>query len=149
MKRILLITLGILAVVLVAIGVAARYYLRSQQVAQHVTTRLEALYGGPVHVQEVDVGLGGTTLSGLALFEEGSDVAKDTPWLKVASLSTDVSLWDLLTGDAMPKRLTLKGATLLFRFDRAGDLQTRFPCQPTGSGVPAEPREPAGLESLP
>src|ERR1043165_5657411 len=111
MKRFLIIAAIIVCLGLVAAGVAMRSCLRSRQVAQHVTTRLEALYGDPVRVGDVDVGLGSTSLTNFALYEEGSEDAGDTPWFKVASLTADVSLWDLLSGNAVPKRVALRGAT--------------------------------------
>ena len=92
---------------------------------EQVTTQLEALYGGPVRVGSVEVGLSGTTIRDFALYEEADDPGE--PWLKVASLHTDISLWDLAQGNSMPNRISLQGAKLLLRFDKAGMLTTCFP----------------------
>jgi len=127
MKRYLAISLAAVCLLALVAGVAVRRYLRSQHVAQQVTTHLEALYGGPVKVGEVDVGLGSTSIKGFALYEEGGDRDSDAPWLKIAALTIDVSLWDLVNGNATPSRVACTGATLVFRFDRAGNLITRFP----------------------
>src|SRR3954452_10041982 len=89
MKRVLLILL-VVAVVLAGVGYfVARHYLHSERVTEQVTARLEQIYGGPVEVAQVDVGvLGNSTLNGFKLFEPGE--SKDGPWLHVESLTTDV-----------------------------------------------------------
>ena len=143
MRRLLTISGIVVLLVVIVSMVAVRYYLRSRQVVQQVTTHLEALYGGPVRVDQVDVGLASTTISGFELFEPGSDHTKDTPWLKVGALNADVSLWDLISGAARPTRVTLKGASVLLRFNRGGDLLTRFPKQVTGRAT-----QPAHLKDL-
>src|SRR5260370_42521522 len=127
MKRFVLIALVVVVVIVGSGALLVRFYTRSSRVAGEVTTRLEAIYGGPVRVEGVDIGLSGSTVSGFELFEEGSDVAGGVPWLKVGSLSVDVSLWDLIRGQAMPTQVAVKPATILLRFDRDGRLLTHFP----------------------
>src|SRR4051812_1588094 len=105
MKRNAALALVIVLLAIVGAGFFVRSYLRSHRMAQQVATRLKSVYGAPVRVGEVDVGLGSTTISNFELFEEDSD-AKDQPWLKVASLTADVSLWDLISGNAVPTRVT-------------------------------------------
>ena len=96
MKRFLVIAL-IVIVVLVGVGaLLVRQYLKSPRVSNEVATRLEAIYGGPVRVGSVDVGISGSSLSGFELFEEGSDPKSAAPWLKIGSLSTDITLFSLL-----------------------------------------------------
>jgi hypothetical protein len=143
MRRLLTISGIVVLLVVIVSMVAVRYYLRSRQVVQQVTTQLEALYGGPVRVEQVDVGLATTTISGFELFEPGSDHTKDTPWLKVGLLNADVSLWDLISGAARPTSVTLKGALVLLRFNRRGDLLTRLPKQVTGRAT-----QPSHLKAL-
>jgi uncharacterized protein involved in outer membrane biogenesis len=132
MKRFVMIALVVVLVVIASGAILVRYFTRSSRVAGEVTTRLEAIYGGPVRVEGVDVGLSSSTVSGFELFEEGSDVAGSSPWLKVGSLSVDVSLWDLIRGNAMPTKVAVKPATILLRFDREGRLLTRFPASSGG-----------------
>lgn len=132
MKRFVVIALVVVLVLIGSGAMLVRYFTRSARVAGEVTTRLEAIYGGPVRVEGVDVGLSGSTVSGFELFEEGSDVDGSVPWLKVGSLSVDVSLWDLIRGNAMPTKVAVKPATILLRFDREGRLLTRFPASSGG-----------------
>jgi hypothetical protein len=128
MKRFLIVTGAVALTVVLASVIVIRFYVRSSRVTEQVTTQLEAMYGGPVRVGSVDVGLTGTTINHFALYEEGStDDDLGEPWLKVESISSDVSLWDVLKGNSMPKRVTLTGARLMLRFDRAGNLITNFP----------------------
>jgi hypothetical protein len=141
MKRFLLIALLVLVLLIGGGFLYLRYYLRSPAVTHQVATRLEAIYGAPVRVESVDVGMSGSTLAGFELFEPGTDASQGTPWLKVGSLTTDISLWDILRGQAMPKNVTLTGATVVLRFDAEGQLATQFPAQAegeTGTGLPLE-----------
>jgi translocation and assembly module TamB len=127
MKRFLLIAVLVLVLLIVGGFLYLRHYVQSPEVAQQLTQRLQEMYGGPVRVESVDVGLGGSTLSGFELFEPGSDGDRSTPWLTVGSISTDISLWDILRGQAMPRHVTLKQVKVTLRFDVDGHLVTQFP----------------------
>jgi hypothetical protein len=127
MKRFLLISLLVVVVLVAGAALYVRHYLHSPRVAQEVATRLEALYGGPVRVESVEVGLGGSTVNGFELFEPGTDSDRGPPWLKVGSLSTDISLWDIVRGQALPKHVTITAARVILRFDADGTLITRLP----------------------
>src|ERR1022692_1172707 len=109
MKRFLVLML----VAVIAGGLLVRAYLRSNRVTEQVTTQLEAVYGGPVRVGDVEIGLTGTTIRDFALYEDGLLTIgdHDEPWLKIASLNTDVSIWDFVNGNARPTRVTVTGAT--------------------------------------
>ncbi len=135
MKRFLVLAAVVVVVLVAAAALLLRYYLHSARVAQQVTTRIEALYGGPVRVEGVDVGLGASSVNGFELFEEGADAGHARPWLKVNSIHADVSLWDLVRGDAMPRRVDVTGAQILFRFDGDGHLITRFPAHSGTTGT--------------
>jgi hypothetical protein len=126
-RRFLLVALIVLAIVVASGFFAARYYLHSPAVAHQVSERLQAMYGAPVRVGKVDVGIGGSSLEGFELFEKENDADKNTPWLTVGSINTDISLWDVIRGAAMPKHVTLKQVKVVLRFDAAGRLITRFP----------------------
>ena len=138
MKRFLTVTTVGVLVAICAAGLTLRTYLRSTRVTEQVTTQLEALYGGTVRVGSVDIGLNGTTIHDFALFEDVAEDDRGEPWLKVASLHTDLSLWDLVHGNSMPNRVTLQGAKLLLRFDKAGTLITNFPAPAADSSATAE-----------
>jgi translocation and assembly module TamB len=141
MNRLLRISLVVLAVV-VLLGVAARFYLCSGHVAFQVAARLEALYGGPVRVASADVGVAGSSVSGLELFEKGK-ADSQTPWASVKSLTADVSVFGLLAGTAIPQNVTLDGAAVTLRFDQRGRLLTRLPEPP-----PSEPGKEVTLPNV-
>lgn len=125
MKRLLILSTVLLGLMVVA-GLGLRSYLRSHRVARQVTARLETLVGKPVRVENVDIGLNSTAISGLSFFEEGRETDAKGMWLKVGTLTMDVSLWDLFAGNAMPRQVQVQGATLVLHFDRRGNLLTRF-----------------------
>ena len=108
MKRVrrLLIGLGVVVAISSIIVIGARRYLASRHAAAQVAAHLEAVYGGRVHVEEVEVGLGSSSLKGLRLFETGKD-APDKPWATFDDVEADVSVWDLIRGEAQPRQLTL------------------------------------------
>jgi hypothetical protein len=144
MKRLLL----VLVVVAGLIGIgyfALHHYLRSANVAGQVATKLENYYGGDVEVGTVDIGLSGSTIQDLKLYEKKKETpAKNEtsaepkrPWLDVKSLRTDVSLMALIRGVAIPTELTLDAPTVRLRFDHEGNLLTHFPL-PGGKETSAE-----------
>jgi uncharacterized protein involved in outer membrane biogenesis len=135
MKRFLRVVL-VVAVLLVVAGVAARLYLRSGHVASQVAARLQAAYGGPVRVASADVGLTGSTVGGLELFEKSKEgkLVSQQPWVTVQSVTADVSLLGVLSGNATPGKVTLTGAAVTLRFDEEGRLVTRLPEPPSEPG---------------
>lgn len=115
----------IAAIVLGGLYLAARWYLSSSSVARQAAEQLAKLYGGPVDVEHANIGLRSSTLSGVRLHEAGSPTG--TPWLTVGSLNADVSLWDLVSGNGMPRHIKADKATVLLRFDPKGGLLTSLP----------------------
>lgn len=140
MKRIWKTSLITLALIVAAAWAALRIYLHSSGVAAQVASQIEALYGGPVSIEKVDIGFTSTTLSGLKLFEPGSETNSASPWLTAQSVTVDVPLWRLAEGDIAPTRVVVKGATVLLRFNDAGDLVTRLPnpLQQSNQAIPWE-----------
>ena len=141
MKRFLLISLLVVGILVLGGVFYVRHYLHSPQVANQVATQIESLYGGPVHIESADVGMGSSEVHGFALFEPGADPKTSKPWLKVGSLTTDLSLWDIIRGTAVPKHVTITGARMVLYFDADGRLITRFP-------TPAENKYPSDLSVL-
>lgn len=129
-RRFLLILAGV-GVLAGILWIAARSYLRSQHAAEQVAARLSAVYGGPVCLDRVDVGAQKSTLHGLRLYEPGSDESSP-PWLSFDHVETDVSVWNLLTGNTEPGQLTVAGAKVFLRFDKRGGLLTRLPKTESG-----------------
>src|SRR5262249_4773524 len=83
-------------------------------------------FGGPVKVSKADVGVTGTSLEGVQLFEPGEQPS-ETPWLTVERIDADVSLLGVVTGATAPRELTLDGVSIFLQVDRDGRLLTRLP----------------------
>src|SRR5581483_3794150 len=116
----------VLVVIFVILGIAIRKYLNSSQVASQVASRLEAVYGGPVRVGEVKVGLFRSSLARVQLFEKGES-ASGKPWATIDVVEADVSLLSLLHDSFSPKTVKLIGPAITLRFDKEGRLLTQFP----------------------
>ncbi len=144
MRRVLRILI-VLAIVAVALVLGAEWYLHSHAVTRKVETQLAALYGGPVQVEKAALGLKHTTLHGVRLFEEG-DEAQTHPWADLGTVTADVSLWELVNGTAMPRRVGLSGAKVTLRFDKKGHLLTRFP---SGGQLAGTPGSTGQVEKMP
>lgn len=127
MKWLRRVLVGLVSILVVA-GFAARRYLTSRRVADQVVAQLSSVYGGPVKVSGVDIGLGGSSLSGFELYETGA-AGDQAPWLTVQDLNTDISVFTLLHGTVVPGDVRVTGAKVLLRFDREGKLLTSLPSQ--------------------
>jgi hypothetical protein len=126
-----LVSLFVLALLTLALAAtcawAARAYLTSRRAADKVAAQIAALYGGPIQLDSVDIGMDGSSLHDLRVYElDGGD---QEPWLSVEHVRADVSVWDLLADDPNPASLELDGISLKLRFDGAGRLLTRIPPQ--------------------
>src|SRR5438477_398181 len=86
MKRFLLISLVVALVAILGGALSVWLYLRSSHVAQQVATRLEAVYGGPVKVGSVDVGISDSAEFGKLLLTGSLDPQAH---LAVAKLTTE------------------------------------------------------------
>ncbi|MCC6417526.1 MAG: hypothetical protein IT429_04690 [Gemmataceae bacterium] len=133
----------IVACVLLILGLAARWYLSSPAVTHKVEAQLTQLYGGPVEVEAARIGLKESTINGVRLFE--AQKAGGQPWLSARSVTADVSLGELLSGGALPRRLAVSGGAVTLRFDANGKLLTRLPqaASPGEGGVAAQGFLPA------
>jgi translocation and assembly module TamB len=127
-------TLVALAVLAGAAWLGARTYLSSRRVACQAADRLRHLLGANVEVGEANVGLtGDSSLQNVKVFEPDAKPGAK-PFLRIHKAHADVSALDLARG-ARPSQLTLRGAHLTLRVDRAGKLLTRLP-EPKGDGGP-------------
>jgi hypothetical protein len=134
-RRILLVTLIIVVILLAALQVVRRYWL-SGRASQAAAIRLEQAYGARVRVGPVDIGLHGSSVHDLRLYEEGAppDAA---PWAVIREADADLSLANLLRGEMTPRTLAFRDADVTLRFDKDGHLLTRLPR--TKSGAQALP----------
>lgn len=123
--------LGLTLLVLIVAGLAAvviaRHLVASRQVADQVAASLETLSGAPVEVGAVDIGVDGSVVRGLKLFETATTVSLAIPWAVVNEVQADTALWSLLSGETTPRKLTLSGAAVTLNFDADGNLLTRLP----------------------
>jgi hypothetical protein len=127
MKRVLKISLVILAGIVIATWIGLKIYLRSSGVREQVEAQLGAAYGGPASIDAVDIGLWGTTIDGMKLFEPGDDPVRAAPLVAARSVTLDEPLWNLARGAIAPTRVHVNGGKVLVRFNRAGEVVTRFP----------------------
>jgi hypothetical protein len=117
----------VLAVVsLSAVALGVRSYLASPRAAARAAQAVEEAYGGPVKVERVEVGLHGSSLQGLKLYEPGAD-PDAAPWAELRDVRTDVSVWELATGASTPHHLDVTGGDVTLHFDKDGHLLTRLP----------------------
>src|SRR5437868_3135327 len=92
-KRLLVLVL-IVFIIAGILWAAARLYLSSEQVTTQVSSRLQALYGAPIQIRQADVGVLGSSLRDLRVFENKTSPT-DEPWLVIEHVEADVPLWDL------------------------------------------------------
>ena len=79
--RVLALVCVFLAILTFGLYLAARVYLSSNSFRRAFANRLETSYGGPVEIENADVGvLGGSTLHGLRLYEP--DQPRHVPWAR-------------------------------------------------------------------
>jgi hypothetical protein len=127
LKKVMLWGLGIVALLLVGLWIAARLYLSSESTNRQVAERLEQLLGGKVRIASSSIGLvGDSSLENVEVYEKDAPEG-GKPWLRLAQVEADVSALDLVGKDALPGNVTASGAELYLRFDRAGQLMTKLP----------------------
>ncbi|HLJ93696.1 MAG TPA: AsmA-like C-terminal region-containing protein [Gemmataceae bacterium] len=121
--------LAVFLAVCIAAGIiwwVARILLSSPEVTAQVASRLQDLVGGAVHLRQAHLGVRGSELHAVQIFEPNASTA-DEPWLTIDQAHLDIPLWDLIKNGALPSQLTLTGVAITLRFDRAGHLLTQFP----------------------
>jgi translocation and assembly module TamB len=121
-----LVFLALLVVVAGVLWWLAWSYLSSQRITAKVASRLQAAYGAPVQVQHAEIGVGGSSLQDVQLFESHAS-AQEPPWLVINNVQANIPFWALIKTGALPSRLTLNGVAITLRFDKDGRLLTRIP----------------------
>jgi hypothetical protein len=109
-----------------AVYCGAMWFLRSAYAVEQVTTRLSAVLGAPVRIGGLDIGIGRSLLTGLAIYERGSQPT-DRPWLTIDAVDADLSLMQLVRGDVADGMVTLRHVHVTLHVDRAGHLLPRLP----------------------
>lgn len=122
-RRLALVLLALTAVIGLAL-LLGKFYLASAAGGARVAARLEGLYGAPLQIGGVEVGFHHISLRNLSLAEAGPN-APD--WAVIDEVQTDLTPGELLGGEDVPRHITLVGAAITLRFNRAGSLLTRLP----------------------
>src|SRR5215813_4062669 len=126
----------VLAVVLtgmIILVVGAVILLNSPFAARKAAQILSDKLGARVEIDAVSVGLSGTTVTGVRVFERGA-LPGAVPLLAVRAVEADVSLCSLVTGRVAPRSVVIRNPVVRLRFTADGRLATRFPQPPAGGG---------------
>ena len=127
------IALAVVLTGMVALAVAMVSLLNSPIAARQAARILGSKLGARVEIDAVSVGLSGTTVTGVRVFEPGA-LPDAIPLLKVALIEADTSLGSLATGAVMPHSVVIRDPALRLRFAADGRLATRFPHATGGGG---------------
>jgi hypothetical protein len=128
-RRTVLLTVALL---LVGTVVGGWLYTRSAAATRLVSRKLEERLGTNVQIEKLDVGMGSTSVEGLKVYEYQAPTGAD-PVISVGAVNLDVSAFGAATG-AMPSNVTLHDARVFLRFDKNGDLVTKFPPADASTG---------------
>jgi hypothetical protein len=102
-------------------------YLRSSQPRNIAAQKISDLIGLPVVVDELNLGSSETSIA-LRVLQDGSPSDESSSELiRVASLTTDVSAIQLMTGHADPKDVVLRGVEVNLPFNADGTLRVNLP----------------------
>jgi uncharacterized protein involved in outer membrane biogenesis len=135
-KRWLFIGAGTLLVLSAVLLVAAHFYLRSSAMARRAEDKLQEALGVPVRVGGVAIGLAG---SSSARQIEVLEPKRETPWLTLEEVTANLSVLDLLSGNAEGGKVRVRGARVHLRFDSRGRLLTELPKPSASSGKSEAP----------
>ncbi len=116
--------LGLLLAALVVV------LLRSWILPALLVSQIEAQTGGRATIGSWWLGGSSAGLTRLALYETRADGAP--LWAAADRVGTDLSLQGLLRGQFLPRRITIDGARLTLRLDRAGKLLTPISAHSSG-----------------
>lgn len=131
LRKILLWVFGVTAGLLVAAWFGVKGYINSSYGRQTAATQISEIVGLPVEVESLSVGTGSTSASLKVNDTAAPDPSADL--LKIGSLETDISLFDLVSGRVAPTTVTLKDVEFLLRIDADGKILSPLP-KPKGTG---------------
>jgi hypothetical protein len=148
-RRLLYGLLGVGIAVVVALF-AGRSYL-SSRITPEVVKRLQVALGVPVEIDTANVGIDGDSeLQDVRVYEpEPPPAAGDSappptpvprhrkPWIRIGSITSDVSILSFLRGNTTPSWVRLSGVAIALRFDKDDNLLTHLPApHPGKEGMP-------------
>ncbi|MEO2089324.1 MAG: hypothetical protein ABGY75_07485 [Gemmataceae bacterium] len=127
MRRVRVIALwviGAMTALLIIAWLGLKGYLASSSARGLAAAKIGETLGMAVEVESLDVGLASTTAT-----VRIPDAAADTPGdlIRIGSLTTDITLGDLLAGRVNPTRVTAKDVDLLLRIDADGNILSPLP----------------------
>jgi hypothetical protein len=132
-KRRTVFRLALVLLGLVGVGyLGLRWYLSSRAAAQRIETRLAAVLGTVVRIDQIAIGWTDGTWLGSVAVHEADDPGTGAAWLNIRDTRADVAAVDWFGGDR-PRQIDLEGATIDLRFDANGKLLTQLPW-PRGDG---------------
>lgn len=121
-----------LAIALLAAFAGAWLYTKSDAAKQSVQQELEERLGTTVRFDGLTVGLTGTTISDVRIHERDAG-AESEPFVSIRDVDLDISAFGAVL-DRDVKSVRLHDAHVLLRFDRQGNLLTKFPSRNGGDG---------------
>jgi hypothetical protein len=120
--------LTLAACIVLVLGVVGGYvYLRSSHPRQMAAQRLSDLIGLPVEVDDLDLGSSQTSFALRVMQPTESHDANPSELIRIASMTTDVSIYQLITGQANPNELVIRGVEINLPFDHEGKLLVNLP----------------------
>ncbi|MBX7102464.1 MAG: hypothetical protein K1X57_00180 [Gemmataceae bacterium] len=134
MMRFLIKSVLVLSGLLTCGWFAARAVMQSDMAANRVASRISAALGTKVTVGGLQVGLDGSILTDVAVYELDATTGQQ-PFVTIGRVETDVGLTDLVSGSNDPSRVSLIDLHVVVRHDREGHLLTKTP-QPAGADRP-------------
>ncbi len=138
--RACLVVTGCLLLLVAILAGGGKYLLGTEMAAERVSQRLSMAVGLPVKVGHINLGWDKVTLEDVRVYEPDAKPAAE-PFAVIDRARVDLSPWDMMHGDEMPKQLNLQGATVTFVLDRNGRPITRLmnPPQAAPPGPVAPP----------
>ncbi len=135
MRRFRIVALWVVGVVfaLAVVGwVGLKGYLNSSSARGLAADKIGEALGIPVEVESLDVGVSSTTAT-----VRIPDATADTPGdlIRIGSVSTDITLKDLITGRVNPTRVTAKDVDILLRLDADGNILSPLPKREKPAGA--------------
>lgn len=137
--------IGIGLALAVVLGIGGVLAIRAWVVPALLVGRLQAAIVGKVTIRDWWIGSRSAGVVGLTIHD---GPALDSPvWASVERVTTDLSLWGLLRGSVVPRKVTLERPSVTFRLDRAGRFLNLPALRGGGESAPRVPAiEAKGVE---
>lgn len=130
-RKIALWVLGVAAVLLVVGWVGMRLALNSGYARDTAGSEISKLVGMNVVVDDLSVGAASTSVA-LTVPDPAPDT--DRPFVRVGSITTDITLAGLVSGNVSPTVLNVRDAEVNLRLAEDGKILSPLPNPPEGSG---------------